>query len=187
MGRRVLECGRELQVSVQSAFGCGFEGVVPKRRVLDIVQIFVDAGFTNLSLADTAGHANPQQVESLFASLYDLAPHARLACHFHDTYGLGMANAYAALHAGVTSFESAIAGLGGCPFTATAAGNVCTEDFVHLLQEIGLRHEVRLDMLIELAREVASFFERPLPGRIHTSGPMPRHTGLVGEMLGKGT
>jgi hydroxymethylglutaryl-CoA lyase len=185
MGRQALDAGKEVQVSVQSAFGCGFEGVVPKQRVLDLVQRFVDAGFSNLSLADTAGHADPAQVEDLFGSLRGLAPQARLACHFHDTYGLGMANAWAALRAGVTSFESAFAGLGGCPFTAVAAGNVCTEDLVHLLHRANLRRDVRLEPLVELARDAAAFFQRALPGRIHTTGPIP-HAGRFGEAVQTG-
>jgi hydroxymethylglutaryl-CoA lyase len=186
MGHRVLENGKGLQVSVQSAFGCGFEGVVPQQRVLDLAQIFVDAGFVNLSLADTAGHASPTQVEDLFGALYDRAPHVHFACHFHDTYGLGMANVYAALRAGVTSFESAVGGLGGCPFTALAAGNVCTEDLVHLLQLMDLRHDIRLGMLVDLARDAAAFFERALPGRIHATGPISRVGSSDGEVLRKG-
>jgi hydroxymethylglutaryl-CoA lyase len=140
----------------------------------------------NLSLADTAGHASPAQVEDLFGALYDRVPHVRLACHFHDTYGLGMANAYAALRAGVTSFESAVGGLGGCPFTALAGGNVCTEDLVHLLQLMELRHDIRLATLVGLARETAAFFQRALPGRIHATGPISRVGSFDGEELRKG-
>jgi hydroxymethylglutaryl-CoA lyase len=93
-----------------------------------------------------------------------------LACHFHNTYGLGLANCYAALKSGVTDFESAFGGLGGCPFTKLPAGNVCTEDLVHSLQRMDLRKEIRLDILLDVARQVSTFFDRELPGFILKSG-----------------
>ena len=98
---------------------------------------FLDAGLRNISLADTAGHATPEQVESLFGRVLALETDIECACHFHNTYGLALANCYAALRAGVTSFEGSVAGLGGCPFTAVAGGNTCTEDLVHALQRVG--------------------------------------------------
>jgi hydroxymethylglutaryl-CoA lyase len=141
--------------------------------VLAIVQAFADAGLGELSLADTAGHATPDDVESLYAEVRRVAPSAELACHFHDTYGLALANCYAALRAGVTSFEASVAGLGGCPFTAVAGGNTCTEDFVHALQRSGRRPDIKLDTLLEVARDVASFFGRDLPGAVYRTGPVP--------------
>lgn len=171
--RAALAAGARVQLSVQSAFGCGYEGLVPASRVLDLVQTFVDAGFTFISLADTAGHATPPKVEALFDEIHRTAPEARCACHFHDTFGLAMANAWAALRAGVESFEGAFAGLGGCPFTAVAAGNLCTEDFVHALQQDGQRTDVSLATLIELAGEAERFFKRPLPGVVHRTAPIP--------------
>lgn len=173
MGRRAAEAGRRVQVSVQSAFGCGFEGRVPAERVLDLVRRFADAGLRSVSLADTAGHADPAQVESLVASVCAIDDGLALSCHFHDTYGLGLANAYAAFRAGVTTFESAFAGLGGCPFTAVAAGNVCTEDLVHMFQRMGLCGGVDVRAVAEVARDAAAFFGRALPGVVHRTGPIP--------------
>jgi len=173
MARKALEAKKTVQVSVQSAFGCGYEGRVPKERVLNIVQRFLDAGLRTISLADTAGHANPRQVEELFGAVRALDPSVDCACHFHDTYGLGLANCYAALTAGVKYFECAVAGLGGCPFTAVTGGNVCTEDLVHLLQRMNLRRDIQLSSLIELAGQVARFFNREMPGKIHKTGPIP--------------
>jgi hydroxymethylglutaryl-CoA lyase len=158
---------------VQSAFGCGFEGVVPEARVLDIVRRFVGEGLLTISLADTAGHGTPDQVERLFGSVLALDAGIECACHLHDTYGYGLANAYAAFRAGVRFFESAFAGLGGCPFTAVTGGNVCTEDLVHMLQRMGRRPDIKLDVLIELARDAARFFGRDLPGRLYKTGPVP--------------
>jgi len=170
MARAATAAGRQVQVSVQSAFGCGYEGVVPERRVLDLVHRFLDAGLTRVSLADTAGHAVPDQVERLYAAVFDAGPGVEVACHFHNTYGLALANCWAALRAGVTWFESSVAGLGGCPFTKVAGGNTCTEDFAHLLQRSGRRPDVRLDRLIAVAGEVAGFFGRDLPGSVYRTG-----------------
>jgi hydroxymethylglutaryl-CoA lyase len=173
MAKAARAAGATVQVSVQSAFGCGFEGVVPESRVLDIVKRFVDAGLPAISLADTAGHANPAQVERLFTAVRALDPAVQCACHLHDTYGFGLANAYAALRAGVVSFESAFAGLGGCPFTAVTGGNVCTEDLVHMLQRMGLRPDIRLDVLIDLTKDAARFFGRDMAGHLWKTGPVP--------------
>lgn len=165
--REALAAGRKVQVSVQSAFGCGFEGPIAEERVLDMVRAYVEAGLYNISLADTAGHAYPAQVERLFADVFALDPQIECTCHFHNTYGLGMANIMAGLRAGVTTFETSFAGLGGCPFTKVAAGNVATEDFVNALQMHGMRTDVRLDRLVSVASEVADFFDREMPGCIY--------------------
>jgi len=172
MARKAIEAGKPVQVSVQSAFGCGYEGIVPQERVLEIVRRYLDAGLRTISLADTAGHAIPDQVKRLFYSILELDPAVECACHFHDTYGLAMANACAALKCGVKYFEAAFAGLGGCPFTAVAAGNLCTEDFVHLLQRMGRRRDIQLDKMVTVASEAGQFLQRPLPGAVHRTGPM---------------
>ncbi len=167
---QAVAAGKRVQVSVQSAFGCGFEGPIPEERVLEMVGAYLEAGLYNISLADTAGHAYPAQVERLFAAVFDLDPNILCTCHFHDTFGLGMANIMAALRAGVTSFETSFAGLGGCPFTKVAAGNVATEDFVNALQLQGLRNDVDLERLIDVAGDVADYFEREMPGCVYKVG-----------------
>jgi hydroxymethylglutaryl-CoA lyase len=167
---RAREAGAAVQLSVQSAFGCGFEGAVPEERVLDLVRRYLDAGVTRISLADTAGHAVPDRVERLYARVLALAPGIEAACHFHNTYGLALANCWAAMRAGVTGVETSMAGLGGCPFTKVAGGNTCTEDFVHMLQRSGARPEVRLDRLIAVAQDVAGYFGRDLPGTVYRAG-----------------
>lgn len=172
--RAAQDAGRKVQVSVQSAFGCGFEGPVPEERVLGMVGSYLDAGLRDVSLADTAGHAHPDQVERLFGSILRLDPGVRCTCHFHNTYGLGLANVFAALQAGVTSFETSFAGLGGCPFTKVAAGNVATEDVVHAFQRQGLRRDVNVPRLVEIARDVSAHFGREMPGYVHRTGPMPQ-------------
>jgi hydroxymethylglutaryl-CoA lyase len=170
MATQALQAGKRVQASVQSAFGCGYEGPIEKQAVLGIVKAYLDAGIRNISLADTAGHANPMQVDELYGSIRELDPGVELACHFHNTYGLGLANCMAALKSGVSYFESAFGGLGGCPFTKVPAGNVSTEDLVHSLQRMGLRKDIQLDVLMTTARQVSAFFGRELPSLVIRSG-----------------
>jgi hydroxymethylglutaryl-CoA lyase len=170
MAQEAMKAGKRTQVSIQSAFGCGFEGPIPEERVLSIVERYLAAGIRNISLADTAGHAYPRQVESLYAEILRRDGQVELACHFHNTYGLGLANCFAALKTGVKYFESALGGLGGCPFTKVAAGNVCTEDLVHSLQRQGLAMEIDLQKLLETACDLGRFFDRELPGFILKAG-----------------
>jgi hydroxymethylglutaryl-CoA lyase len=172
IAKRALAAGRRVQVSVQSAFGCGYEGPVPKERVVAIVKRFLDAGLRGLSLADTAGHATPDDVEDLYARVRALDEGASWTCHFHDTYGLALANCYAARRVGVRCFESSVAGLGGCPFTKVAGGNTCTEDLVHALQRSGVRTDIRLEALVDTARDVAAFLGRDVAGAVGKAGPI---------------
>jgi hydroxymethylglutaryl-CoA lyase len=180
MAKEAMAAGKIVQASVQSAFGCGFEGPIDREKVLSIIKTYLDAGIRNLSLADTAGHAQPQQVEDLYGAIRALDPSVELACHFHNTYGLGLTNCYAALKSGVTWFESAFGGLGGCPFTKLPAGNVCTEDLVHSLQRMGLRKDIKLDVLLNVARQVGRYFDRELPGFILKSGSIVDFQGHPG-------
>lgn len=170
--KEALRLGKTVQVSVQSAFGCGFEGAVPLERVTSIVTQYLDAGLTNVSLADTAGHAHPEQVKHVIGELLKLRGPIELTCHFHNTYGLGLANCLAALENGVHTFETSCAGLGGCPFTKVAAGNVCTEDFAHTLRRMGMRTDIDLNSLIAVAKDMSAFFGRELPGLLHKTGPL---------------
>jgi len=172
MAKRAAAAGTKVQVSVQSAFGCGYEGHVPTERVLGIVRNYLDAGLKSISLADTAGHATPDQVEKLYEAIFKLDSSVECACHFHNTYGLGLANCYAAMNAGVQNFESSVAGLGGCPFTKIAGGNVCTEDFVHMIHRMHLRPDIDLQKLIALANDVATFFAREMSGVVYKTGPI---------------
>ncbi len=172
MAVQAAAAGKRVQVSVQSAFGCGYEGRVPPETVVGIVRRYLDAGLRNISLADTAGHATPDQVERMFGEIAALEGGVELACHFHNTYGMGIANCYAAMRAGVGSFESSVAGLGGCPFTKISGGNVSTEDLVHMFQRMGLRREIRLDALIGVAAGIAGFFGREMNGIVYRTGPI---------------
>ncbi len=172
MAQAAQKAGRRVQVSVQSAFGCGFEGEIPFDRVRAIVEAYLEAGLHSISLADTAGHAHPAQVRRYIRCLRELDPSAEVTAHIHNTYGLGMASVYAALDAGVSAIETSFGGLGGCPFTKVAAGNVATEDLVHGLQRNGQRADIDIGALVGVAQEVAAFFGRELPGCVYKTGPI---------------
>lgn len=172
MARSALAAGREVQVSVQSAFGCGFEGPVPPARVLRLVGAYLDAGLRRISLADTAGHAIPTQVRRLAGAVPALDPEVELTLHLHNTYGTGVANCLAAFDAGVSCFETAFGGLGGCPFTKVAGGNVCTEDLAYLFQRMGCLPDLRLDPILNVTREAVRVLGKQLPGCLYRTGPI---------------
>mgnify|MGYP003620156465 CR=1 FL=1 len=170
MAKQAIADGKKIQVSVQSAFGCGFEGDIKEQNVYSIVEKYIEAGIRNISLADTAGFANPIQVERMYYKVFEMSDDLELACHFHNTYGMGIANCYAAYKAGVQYYEAAFGGLGGCPFTKKAAGNVPTEDLVEMFQNFGLIKHINLPELVELAKSVSTYFDRELPGYVYKTG-----------------
>ncbi len=172
MAREITKEGKKVQASVQSAFGCGFEGKIDELKVLEIIKRYVSSGIKYISLADTAGHANPAQVQRLFSAIRDIAPDVEIACHFHNTYGLGIINCKAAYDSGVKYFETAFGGIGGCPFTKVAAGNVCTEDFVNYLQRMGYRKDIKNDVLIDLAKDMSKVLDKVLPGYVYKTGSL---------------
>lgn len=158
---------KKIQVSVQSAFGCGYEGEIPEEKVYSLVEKYFENDLLNVSLADTAGMANPKKVERMFSQIHRMNPDVELACHFHNTYGIGMVNIYVAMQNGVKYIETAFGGLGGCPFTKQPSGNVCTEDFVFMLQTMGLRTDVDIDEIISVTKYASGFFVKDLPGYIY--------------------
>lgn len=121
------------QLTISAAFGCPFEGVVPHRRVVEIASAMAEAGAVEIALADTIGVAVPAQVTDLFGAVAVAVPGVRLRAHFHDTRGMGLANAWAAYQAGVHVLDASVGGLGGCPFAPKATGNIATEDLLYML------------------------------------------------------
>jgi hydroxymethylglutaryl-CoA lyase len=154
---------------ISVAFGCPYEGDVPRERVLSIARRLVDAGCEEIAFGDTTGMANPVQVEQFFGGL-DLG--AELTAHFHNTRGQGLANVVSALRAGVRSFESSFGELGGCPVPAGATGNIASEDLVSMLHEMGYETGVDLEQLIACALEAQRVLGRPLGSHVLTAGPV---------------
>jgi hydroxymethylglutaryl-CoA lyase len=140
--------------SISVAFGCPFEGKVPIHRINTIVERYISYGIDEISLADTVGMANPRQVYSMLGQLRSNFPDMTFTLHLHNTRGMAIANAVAAMQQGVINFDSSIAGLGGCPYAPGASGNVATEDLVHTLSEMGIDTGINLDALINVAKEV---------------------------------
>jgi hydroxymethylglutaryl-CoA lyase len=145
---------------IATAFGCTISGAVSHARVVEIALRLAEMGADEIIVADTVGYGDPGQVRRLMAAVIAAAGRLRVACHFHDTRGLGLANVTAALEAGVRAFDASLAGLGGCPFAPGATGNIDTEDTVFLLEQLGFDTGIDIEALIALRREVESW----LPG-----------------------
>ena len=154
---------------ISVAFGCPYEGEVPRERVLEIARRLVAAGCEEIAFGDTTGMANPAQVERFFEGL-DLG--VELTGHFHNTRGQGLANVVGALRAGVRSFESSFGELGGCPVPPGATGNVATEDLVSMLHEMGYETGIDLGRVVEAARAAQEVLGRPLGSHVLTAGPV---------------
>ena len=155
---------------VSTAFGCPYEGAVPRERVLDVAQRLRDLGAYAVALGDTIGCADPRQVSDMVRAFRDALPDTPLRLHFHDTRGTGLANVLAALEEGADSFDASIGGLGGCPYAPGAAGNVATEDLVYMLHRMGIETGIDLAALVDVARWIEGVAGRQLPGRVKGAG-----------------
>lgn len=163
--------GIAVQGAIATAFGCPFEGDLPVEEVVRVARTYHALGITQISLGDTTGMATPPLVAERCRALYSALPDIEIALHFHNTRGVGLANVYAGLMEGVTTYEASVAGLGGCPFAPGATGNICTEDLVYLLSECGIDTGVDLERLAEVARRMQEIVGRELPGQFMKAGP----------------
>jgi hydroxymethylglutaryl-CoA lyase len=179
MGALYREFGLAVTVgNVMAAFGCNYEGPIPLERVLDRVSVLSDiAGETGgclelVNLADTMGWADPNLIKRTVTAIRERWPDTRIGLHLHDTRGLAIANVYAALLEGVDRFESAIGGLGGCPFAghSGAAGNVATEEVAFLCARLGIATGIDLDLLLDAAALAETMVGHPLPSRLARAG-----------------
>jgi hydroxymethylglutaryl-CoA lyase len=163
---------------ISVAFGCPYEGEVPRERVLDIAERLAAAGCEEVAYGDTTGMANPRAVHGFFAAarerLVDGAggDGVELTAHFHNTRGQGLANVLAALEEGVESFESSFGELGGCPVPPGSTGNVSSEDVVSMLHEMGIETGIDLGRLIEASRAAQEILGRPLGAHVLRAGPV---------------
>jgi len=157
--------------AIAVAFGCPFEGDVDLGRIKAIFSHFAGLGFDAVTLGDTTGMATPPLVRRTVEALRADHPDMKISLHFHNTRGIGLVNVAEGLRAGVTSYESSLAGLGGCPFAPGATGNICTEDLVYLLDEMGVDSGIDLRALIKVAQRLESVIGRNLPGQLMKAGP----------------
>jgi len=146
--------GVELSGAVSTTFGCSLEGRVPIGNVLSVVSCFREIGVKELSLSDTTGMANPQQVYEYCRQVQEQFPDVTWILHFHNTRGMGLANMMAGMLAGIERYDACFAGLGGCPFAPGASGNIATEDVIHMCQEMGVATSYDLDQVIAIGHLV---------------------------------
>ncbi len=171
---RAKEHGVAPSLVVSVAFGCPYEGEVPVEEVVETVESCVEVEPSRLSLADTIGVATPRDVTERIGAIAPVVPDGvQLGTHFHNTRNTGMANAYAALEAGVRSFDASLGGVGGCPFAPNATGNICTEDLVFMLHRMGFATGLDLEALAGTANWLRSHLGDSVVGLYSKAGPFP--------------
>ena len=164
--KSALDQGLEVRAGLQSAFGCVYEGAIAERAVLEAALKMADAGVQEINLADSTGMATPLSIRSMVALVSRELPSVRISLHLHDTRGLGMANMFAGYEAGVRIFDVCAGGLGGCPFIRGAAGNVPTEDAVHMFESMGIDTGIDVSRVVEAVRFLEKTLDRNLPGKM---------------------
>jgi isopropylmalate/homocitrate/citramalate synthase len=166
---RATSDGIHVRGYVSTAWGCPFEGPVAPSAVHAVVTQLADLGIHDLSIGDTIGVAVPSEIEPVVGPLLEFDADLRVALHLHDTRGTALANAWAGLQLGITTFDASVAGLGGCPFAPGATGNLATEDLVWMLRRCGIETGIDLDAIVGVARWITAAIGRPVSG--HVTGP----------------
>ncbi|HEX6572782.1 MAG TPA: hydroxymethylglutaryl-CoA lyase [Steroidobacteraceae bacterium] len=174
IARAADAAGVRAQVTISAACGCPFEGEVPVERVVELAKRVADARPFEIALADTVGVGVPPQVTELVSRVREAVPGIALRCHFHNTRNTGYANAFAALQAGVRTFDASLGGVGGCPFAPAATGNIATEDLLYLLHRSGYVTGVSLDAAIDTGKWLQQMLGHNLPGMLMKAGGFPQ-------------
>ncbi|MDB5625469.1 MAG: hydroxymethylglutaryl-CoA lyase, partial [Tardiphaga sp.] len=164
---------------ISCVLGCPFDGEVPLRSVASVAKTLHDLGCYEISLGDTIGVGTPSQARALLRAVAGEVPLARLAMHFHDTYGQALANLYAGLEEGARVIDSAAGGLGGCPYAPGATGNVATEDVVYMLEGMGIATGVDMDLLLAATNTVSAMIGRAPVSRVATALNAKRATSIA--------
>jgi hydroxymethylglutaryl-CoA lyase len=167
MARFGKQHGLTVRGGLQCVFGCRFEGRIDPAVVLDLVQEQLDQGVDEIALADSTGMAHPRSIQDICGRVLELTGGRTVVLHLHDTEGKGLANALAALQVGVTHFDTAFGGMGGCPFIKGASGNIATEDLVCMLNQMGIHTGIDADRVAALSRELEAFFGKAFSGKMH--------------------
>jgi hydroxymethylglutaryl-CoA lyase len=165
------DAGIRVRGYLSTAFGCPFEGHVPITRVVELTGRLLELGVFEVAVSDTIGVATPHQVLDTLDALEARVPVSSIALHFHDTRGTALANVFAALEAGVATFDASAGGLGGCPFAPGAAGNLATEDLIYMLNGLGIQTGVDLEAVRAASLVIARELEHPLASRYAAAGP----------------
>lgn len=156
--------------ALSSAWGCAFEGKIPVEQLEKIVREFLRLGIKELSLSDATGMANPRQIYEVSRHMIETFPEVSWVLHFHNTRGMALSNIVAGLQAGITTFDGAFGGLGGCPYIPGAAGNVPTEDVINMLHDMGIDTGVDLTKAMATARRAQELVEREVPSFVLKAG-----------------
>jgi hydroxymethylglutaryl-CoA lyase len=172
MANRITTEGLRCAAVIATSFGCPYEGKINLNGVLDLAEQFAAAGAVEVGFGDTTGMANPAYAAEFFAAALERLPQVEITAHFHNTRGQGLANAYAALKAGCTSFESSFGELGGCPVPKGSTGNIATEDLVSMFHEMGVDTGLSLPDIIEAARAAQAVLGRKLTSHSIIAGPI---------------
>jgi hydroxymethylglutaryl-CoA lyase len=163
--REALARGLRVRGDISVCLGCPYEGTVAPEAVVRVARALSDMGCYEITICDTIGVGTPRQTRAVIEAVARYIPVERLACHFHDTYNQAVANTYAALECGVATFDSSVAGLGGCPYAKGATGNVATEDVLYMLNGLGIETGVDMDKLIDAGEYICGILGRPTQSR----------------------
>ncbi len=174
MASRAKAENMRAQITISCAFGCPYEGEVAPKRIVEIAKRAAEAEPVELCLADSIGVAVPSQVRDLLGMVADVVPGIPLRTHLHNTRGTGLANAMAAVEAGVQTLDASIGGIGGCPFAPRATGNIPTDDLVYMLERSGIDTGVSLDSIIKTSKFLEDVLGRPVPSQVAQAGGFPK-------------
>lgn len=167
MVKRAKEAKMQVRGGLQSVFGCRFEGKIDQETVLDLVKRHLDLGIDELALADSTGMADPRSMFELMSKIVELTGDVPVILHLHDTEGKGLANVVSAIEAGVYIFDTALAGMGGCPVVKGSTGNIGTEDLAFMLQQMGIDTGIDVKKLSTISMDMESFFNKKFSGKMH--------------------
>lgn len=165
--------GLPVTATIATSWGCPFEGEVPLDRLLFVAEAVAATGVAEIAVADTIGVADPWNVTERVSEVRQVVGGTPLRAHFHNTRNTGIANAYAAVQAGVTTLDSSVGGLGGCPFAPRATGNIPTDDLVYMLDRAGIETGISLSNVIEISTGMAKLIGRPLEAMLPKAGVFP--------------
>lgn len=156
-----------IRAGIQCAFGCAFEGEIPQSRILEMARHFLDPGVDMIAISDTTGMATPVAITNLMENLIPMAEKTPIVLHMHDTRGLGLVNVTAAMACGITHFDTALAGMGGCPFIPGSAGNIATEDTAYLMESLKIETGIDIGAVARCSSRLENFLGKPFPGKMY--------------------
>jgi len=161
-------------ISLSTSFGCPMSGITSLDDLMNWIDRFAAVGVRGITICDTTGMANPAQVQAVCEAAQSKYPHLQWTLHFHNTRGMGLANALAAVNSGIDRFDSSLGGLGGCPYAPGATGNICTEEMVHMFDLMGFDTQIEIDALLVCSKDLQSLIGRTLPSQLLMAGKVDK-------------